>query len=334
MSKITSEAIPVLVIDAPGQGAPDWPALLGKEFEVTVVPGAAEAVGHLEKTHTAIVLADAAEHHTNLAAIADRFPGVLRLVMGRYNESNAAMRAVNEIGVFGVLPIPLTVSKVMSLFRRAAERYREQLARAAAMRALEDQVTQMQRESIAQAASVDPETELWDRQHLIERLEDEANRLARYGIAFGLLVIELPTDPPELEAAAAELLRNFVRRVDVSARLEPHSFAVLCPSTDDAGTRRLPERVLEAFTEAELPGSPAGHTPRVLIGTVSAEEAPCPPDEMMARLRIVRDRARSTGENVHYDANLGRQGAPEAGRRKRKTRLGRSSRGAVRFHRP
>ncbi len=294
------DTIPVLVIDpATGEGSnADWPALLGEEFTVHVAANPDAAVSRLAAGPRAIVLADAHVHADVLKTIAQRWPNVLRLVMGRYNESNAAMKAVNEVGVFGVLPIPLTVASVHSVFRKAAARYREEMEQRANLEALEDRVSRMQATTIAAAASIDPATNLWDREHLVERLEDECNRLARYQNRFGLLAVQVPEGP--IAVAAADLLRDFVRKVDVPALLESHVYAVLCPSTDTAGMIRLPNRLHDAFAAAQLPGSPSGEPVPLSIATVAAGDDKVTSGEVLGRLMEALEQARQTGKTVHW----------------------------------
>jgi GGDEF domain-containing protein len=295
------DSIPVLVLDPNvGSGSTDWPALLGSDFSVSVVNTEDAAISALESGSWAMVLADAREHAAVLKTIAGRWPRVLRLVTGRYNESNAAMRAVNEIGVFGVLPIPLTVAAVMSVFGKARLAYQEQLEQQANLTALEARVSEMQESSIASAAGIDPETNLWDRQHFIERLEDECNRLARYRSGFGVVAIDVVNASGELAIGAADLLRDFVRKVDVPARFERSTFVVLCPNTEAEGMKVLPGRVRDAFATRALPGSPEGQSVELTIATVAASEGPIASAEILGRLHEALDRARATGDTVHW----------------------------------
>ncbi len=312
MAEHVSHALPVLVVDTTsGEGSANWTVLLGEEFHVTVAHTAAAALDHLEAHGPAIVLIDAGLERSLLDTIAIQWPEVVRLVMGSYNATSVAVKAINETGAFGFLPLPLNVGVTLSLFHRAADTYREQKKQVetiamlrAALTRMEDQITQVERESITAAASVDPDTELWDRQYLIERLEDEGNRLARYKIPFGVVAVEVAGDPEAREADAADVLRDFIRRVDVAARIEPGRFFVLCPSTDEAGMRRLPERLTEAFTAAALPYSPEGDTPKLAMATVALSEGVVSPDEVMARLHTALHAARERGTTVHYSSDI------------------------------
>ncbi len=304
--------LPVLVVDAAAADtSADWSTLLGDDFHVTVVHDGTSALEHLEAARSAIVLVDAKLERVLLDTIAAQWPEVVRLVMGNYTATSVAVKAINEAGAFGFLPLPLNVGVTLSLFQKAADCYRDhrkQVETIAMLRAalsrMEEQITQVEVESVSAAASVDAQTELWDRQHLIERLEDEANRLARYKAPFGVVAIQVPATPAQLEFDAAELLRDFVRRVDVAARMEPHRFFVLCPSTDENGMRRLPDRIQDAFTAASLSGSPAGEAPRLAVATVALTEGKVSADEVLARLQMALRAATESGDVVHYNSDI------------------------------
>lgn len=241
---------------------------------------AAAAAQILETQACAIVLAHAGEAgETLLAHIASRFPHVLRVLMAPIGDAAAAVRAINELAVFGFLPTPVSDEVLSAMLARAGLHYREQqhqVETMAELRAtvtrLHDQIAMVEQSSVVGMSGIDPHTNLWDRHILVERLEDENNRLARYKIPFGLVAVSVR---PELEVAAATVLQDFVRRVDVCARFEPGRFVVICPSTAPAGVDVVPGRMNAALVEAGLSG--------IAITAIAVKES-APVDELLARL--------------------------------------------------
>jgi len=241
---------------------------------------AEDALATLENQACAIILAHAGEAGERvLSHVAQRFPHVLRVLMAPADDAEAAIRAINELAAFGFLASSVAPEALTVMLTRAAEHYRDQQRQVetmAELRAtvsrLHDQIAQVEHSSVAGLSGVDATTDLWDRQILVERVEDEANRLARYKVPFGLISIRVPQ---ELEVAAAGVLQDFVRRVDVCARFEPGRFIVVCPSTDPAGVDVVPGRMHAALSEAGLPG--------IAITALAVREA-APVDELLARL--------------------------------------------------
>lgn len=307
MSTPETSALSVLVVDSPGNHVA-WDQALGGDFSVHRLSDAAAALNYLEQNRCAILIAHSTHSNQVLPEVAERWPDTLRIVVAPHDDVAAAVRAINEDGVFGFLPLPLDDDLAGRLFDKVRSHvlaHKEQVETIDELRAalsrMHDQIAAVERQSVASQASIDEATDLWDRQYLIERIEDETNRLERYKIPFGVVSIDVSAEPPHLETAAAELLQNFVRRVDVSARFEPCCFVVLCPSTDDAGMRVLPGRLERAFSQAALPGSAPGELPTIRIATVTLDNGPVPTDEVLVRLMTARARAASSGAVVHYN---------------------------------
>lgn len=293
------ETLDVLVIGQEAVAQPEWAAVLGDRFNVSHAPDTRRAIQHLERSACAVVVANASGSTDAsvalLQAVAVRWPHVIRMMTAPCEDASAAVRAINDAGVFAFLPLPLDLTATARLFERATESYRGQRAQVetiaelrAALSRMEGQMAQVEVEAVASRAQIDADTELWDRHHLVERLEDEANRLARYGIPFGVLMVEVDPAVEGMERAAADLLRDFVRRVDVCARFEPSTFVILAPSTDGPGMSRLPERVRDAFSAAALPDAPAGTEPSIKLTQIAVTEAPASPGEVLARLQEAR----------------------------------------------
>ena len=304
--------VAVLVVEDSGSPSADWNGVLGTAYAVERVDSAAAAHELLGQRTWPIVVAGAHAGEVAgellLAEVARLYPHTIRLMSADATDSAAAIRGLNQAGIFAFVPQPLDPELTEVLFERATAAWQEARKQAAtldelrgALGRMETQIARVEAHSVACGASIDPLTDLWDRQHLIERLEDEANRLERYGTPFGVVWVEVPHEPVAFEAAAASLLRDFLRRVDVSARLEDRTFVVVCPNTDDPGMRRLPERLLGAFTDDSLPGWPAGQTPPLVVATATLDQPPAPPDEALDRLRRARRALQSSSGVIHFD---------------------------------
>lgn len=169
---------------------------------------------------------------------------------------------------------------------------------------LTEELAQARHQAVASRARVDPATDLWDREHLIERLEDESNRVARYKVSFGAVLVELLAPNLALEAAVGELLRGFVRKVDVCVRYAPSTFVVVCPNTDEAGMRHFGTRVIDAVARANLPGFGPGLRPPLAVATVTLASGPVPADEILVRLDEALHAARASHGVVHWSESL------------------------------
>lgn len=303
-------AVPLLVVSRDPDCAQSLRDLAGPGWAVESVADRVTALARLDASPGGVVVAHATEDHVPtelLAAVAERWPNIVRLVAAAPDAMVQAIHVVNEAGVLGWLLLPLDDELTTALLERAAERHHKQQSEVqtiaelrAALDQMQGQIAEIEQQSIASQANIDAETELWDRQYLVERLEDEANRLARYGTSFGVLWFEVDAEPSKLEAAVAELLRSFVRRVDVCARFAPRTFVVVCPNTDEDGMVRLPERLHDALRAARLPGAPVGVLPATVIATIDLTEGQLAADEILARVRAAAGRARVTGDVAHW----------------------------------
>lgn len=112
-------------------------------------------------------------------------------------------------------------------------------------------------------AILDPVTELYSRNHLYQRINDELIRARRYQRNLCLLAINLQglevvrshfghEQGNEIELHFAEILQECVRETDVVARLGDSSFAILMPETDALGGMFGGERICQRSRESEL----------------------------------------------------------------------------------
>lgn len=153
-------------------------------------------------------------------------------------------------------------------------------------------------------ALVDSLTGLHNRRSFDLALENELERNRRYGRSLALLRIEVngfrdyrrsagPAVTDHMLRQLAPAMTNSARRaVDVSARLEAGSFAVMLPETDGPGASVVAERIRAAFAKAAL-HRPAG----LSIGVAVTHGESADPNALMARAELALKQAEATAGN-------------------------------------
>jgi diguanylate cyclase (GGDEF)-like protein len=107
-------------------------------------------------------------------------------------------------------------------------------------------------------ASHDPRTHWFTHRHMLERLQEEIARTARYGTPFSLVLGEVCRlgrtggDPESLSltARAAERIGRAKRRCDVAGQYGPHGFMFLLANTPEVGALSFCRRLEKSLTEA------------------------------------------------------------------------------------
>jgi len=108
--------------------------------------------------------------------------------------------------------------------------------------------------------SKDLVTDLYNRQYLMAQLEEGASRAANGKTDQSLLLIEPDNFKPVLDTVGlgnadvllgdmAMLLRKYLGDADVAGRISEHTFAVLLTSHDIEATRKLGDKLRNAFSE-------------------------------------------------------------------------------------
>ncbi len=136
-------------------------------------------------------------------------------------------------------------------------------------------------------ATVDPLTGCANRRALMEKLEQELDRLRRYGLALSVMMIDLDRFKrindtyghlvgDRVLQQLGDLLRRQVRTVDAVARYGGEEFVVLLPETDTEGAVVFAERIRQAVEEYDF--SDGNESVRV---TVSIGVAATPASEVV-----------------------------------------------------
>jgi diguanylate cyclase (GGDEF)-like protein len=131
---------------------------------------------------------------------------------------------------------------------------------------------------LAQLATTDPLTGLFNARAFHERLREELGRAARYQEPLSVLMVDLDglkrvNDQHGHEAGDAALrsvaaaIRGGLREIDLGARLGGDEFAVLAPRTNEESARVLAERLRAVAAEGD--SSPTGQRTTISIGIAS-----------------------------------------------------------------
>jgi diguanylate cyclase (GGDEF)-like protein len=152
------------------------------------------------------------------------------------------------------------------------------------------------RDAAIRLSTVDPLTGLFNRTFFFAAIEREIARSARSGRGFCLLMMDLD----ELKAindrfghfmgdrvlrGVGDVIRDGVRKIDMSARYGGDEFVVLLPETDPTGAYVLAEKIRIGVAELNLVGTDARTS--LSVGVVSYPDDGKNPDELM----ISADRA-------------------------------------------
>lgn len=177
-------------------------------------------------------------------------------------------------------------------------------------RAYELQTAHADRERFQWMARTDALTGCFNRRAMMERLENEVERVRRYGLALSLLMIDLDRFKAindefghlvgdSVLRQIGDLLRREVRSVDTVARYGGEEFVIILPETGAKGARKFAERIrarVERHNFAEA-GDPLHTTVSIGVAGVTAEDAPTP-ELLLARADEALYRAKNDGRNL------------------------------------
>jgi len=135
--------------------------------------------------------------------------------------------------------------------------------------------------TLSDQAVRDPLTGLLNRRAFHERLNEEVDRVRRYGSGFSLLMVDLDhfkgindtlghQAGDQVLAWVGRILLEHTRAADAAFRVGGEEFAVLCPSSSAAQARHAANRLVAVVAEAR---PPVEHALKV---TMSAGYASCP----------------------------------------------------------
>lgn len=169
---------------------------------------------------------------------------------------------------------------------------------------------------VERQASTDGLTELSNRRHFEDALENEIVRAERFGGSLSLILADLDDFKQvndrfghqagdDALRAFAEILRGTVREIDLPARYGGEEFAVLLPQTDLVGAHRLAERLRRALVSRPLAAGPGTlMAVTASFGVASFPAAPSPA-ALFAAADEALYRAKRKGKNCVVSADAG-----------------------------
>lgn len=157
-------------------------------------------------------------------------------------------------------------------------------------------------------ATTDALTGLWNRRHLLERLEAETGRSRRNGRPLCVAILDVDhfkrvndrhghPGGDEVLRALARQIKDAVRLSDVVGRMGGEEFAILMPETDRAQAQLVCERLREMMAGRPVT-LPSGAAPTVTLSTgialMAGEEAS---DRLISRADAALYEAKAGGRN-------------------------------------
>lgn len=117
-------------------------------------------------------------------------------------------------------------------------------------------------EAYQKMSLTDPLTSLPNRRYLQDRLFEEVERSKRYNTPMAFMILDVDrfksyndfyghTNADRVLVKTAQILRNSVRAIDMSARFAGDEFCIVLPETEVCDAARIAERLRRAVCEAE-----------------------------------------------------------------------------------
>lgn len=118
-------------------------------------------------------------------------------------------------------------------------------------------------ETYQQMSLTDPLTALPNRRYLDDRLFEEVERSKRYGTPLAFMIIDVDhfksyndlyghTDADRVLVKTAQILRNSIRAIDMSARFAGDEFCIVLPETDLESAARIADRLRAAVGSTDF----------------------------------------------------------------------------------
>lgn len=168
-------------------------------------------------------------------------------------------------------------------------------------------------EQMRHLAETDPLTNCFNRRALMEKLEQEMDRAARYATMLTAMMVDIDNFKQINDSYGhlvgdrvlkqlANLLKREQRSVDIVARYGGEEFVVLLPETTNAESRNFAERILRRVSTHDFgePGNPVRVT--ISIGIASyPDERVSDGDSLLTLADTHMYRAKSEGKNRFRD---------------------------------
>ncbi|MBP7125008.1 diguanylate cyclase [Myxococcota bacterium] len=274
----------VVMIDDEPEQLVVMEALLSDDFDTHGFTSGRQAIAALEQWPDSVVLCDQRMPDLSgdevLTRIRVLYPRTVRVMVTGHADLPALVRALNEGSLFGYLQKPYEPEQLKALVHRAVrsqEVVRENLRLQQELQSLQvrlDALVEQRTASLVQEnvvlremAERDALTGLFNARALHKRLQEEQERVHRYGEIVSLVMIDLDhfKDVNDTwghlvgDAVLREVgmtLRRTVRQGDFVGRYGGEEFLVIAPGTPEEGAVRLAERLRASVESIAIPAGP------------------------------------------------------------------------------
>jgi len=284
MSEESLDRPVVVMIDDEPEQLLVMEALLSEDYETHGFTAGRQAIAALEQWPDSVVLCDQRMPDLSgdevLTRIRVLYPRTVRVMVTGYADLPALVRALNEGSLFGYLQKPYEPEQLKTLVHRAVrsqEVVRENLrlqqelqnlqARMDAM--VEQRTARLVEENVVlrQMAERDALTGLFNARALQRRLQEEQERVHRYGEVVSLVMIDLDHFKEVNDTwghlagdavlrEVASVLRRTVRQGDFVGRYGGEEFLVIAAGTPEEGAVQLAERLRRAVEALSIAVEP------------------------------------------------------------------------------
>jgi diguanylate cyclase (GGDEF)-like protein/PAS domain S-box-containing protein len=172
---------------------------------------------------------------------------------------------------------------------------------------------------LEEMAITDALTGLFNRRHFYEQLENEFQRVKRYGDPLAILIYDVDSfktindtyghDAGDLALQKmASTLRQVLRQVDIIGRLGGEEFGVLLPNTGLNEAVRLAERVRQCIAQMPLEAQDGRFVITISIGVAACDETVADIDVLVKHADVALYQAKEAGRNCtrKYETGLER----------------------------
>ena len=232
-----------------------------------------EAIDYFNEQKAQAVMSDYLMPEMNgielLKKIRQSNPNAALMILTGYADKEGAIRAINEVGLYYYLEKPWDNDQILLVLRNAIERFDiiEQLEKTnqELERKVKERTRQLERAMIQmkELAMTDPLTQLSNRYHFFDCLEQEISRLNRNPQPLSMLMLDIDyfkqvndrfghQQGDKVLVQFASILKNRKRAYDQCARIGGEEFAILLPDTDHKGALRVAEDIRNSVTSSNF----------------------------------------------------------------------------------